>query len=107
MATAAKAVYSHILKDPEICGGKATIDDTRVRVMNVVFFHKERLAPEQIREHYPSLSLEQIYAALSYYYGHQEEIEESYRREDEDEILAEYKRRREEHLARQGSDKAR
>lgn len=103
MATAAQTVYSHIVKDHEVCGGKATIDNTRVRVMDVVFFHKQRLTPEQIREHYESLSLEQIYAALSYYYGHQEEIEDSFGREDEAEILAEYKRRREEHLAGRGT----
>lgn len=103
MATAAQTVYSHIVKDLEVCGGKATIDDTRVRVMDVVFFHKEGLTPEQIREHYENLSMEQIYAALSYYYGHQEEIEDSFRREDEAEIVAEYKRRREEHLARRSA----
>jgi hypothetical protein len=30
---------------------------------------------EQIREHYPHLSLAQIYAALSYYYDHKAEID--------------------------------
>jgi len=100
MATASKLVYSHIVKTPEVCGGKATIDDTRVRVMDVVFFHKEGEAAERIRDHYPDLSLEQIYAALSYYYGHKEEIEDSFRREDEAEILEEHRRRLEKHLAR-------
>lgn len=36
MATAAKLVYAHIVKQPGYCGGKAAIDDTRVRVNDVV-----------------------------------------------------------------------
>ena len=35
MATAAKHVYSHITKDPEVCGGRATIDGTRIRVLDI------------------------------------------------------------------------
>jgi hypothetical protein len=36
-ATAARAVYSHVTKTPGICGGKACIDSTRIRVMDVVW----------------------------------------------------------------------
>jgi uncharacterized protein (DUF433 family) len=75
MATAAKTVYSHITKDPQVRGGRACIDRSRVAVVDVVFWHKEGHSPEQILAAYPSLSLEQLYAALSYYYGHQAEVE--------------------------------
>lgn len=75
MATAPKTVYSHITKDPQVRGGRACIDRTRVAVVDVVFCHKEGYAPERILTAYPSLTLEQLYAALSYYYGHQAEIE--------------------------------
>ena len=41
MATAAKTVYSHVTKDPEVCGGKACIDGTRIRVMDIEALAKE------------------------------------------------------------------
>lgn len=76
MATAAKTVpFSHITKTPEVCGGQPVIDDTRVRVVNIVALLKEGKTPEQMLVAYPSLNLAQVYAALSYYYDHPEEIE--------------------------------
>ena len=79
MATAAKVVYAHIVKEPGYCGGKAAIDANRVRVMNVVFLWKEG----KIRECYPDLTEGQIHAALSYYYDHVDEIEAELKRDDE------------------------
>ena len=78
MATAAKTVYSHITKDPEVCGGKACIDGTRIRVMDIVSLKRQGYAPEKMLEAYPALNLAQVYAALSYSYEHPEEIEASF-----------------------------
>ena len=75
MATAAKITYAHIVKEPGYCDGKAAIDNTRVRVNNVVFLHKEGKTPQEIIIEYPDLSLAQIHAALTYYYDRKEEIE--------------------------------
>lgn len=75
MATAAQIVYSHIVKEVDYCGGKATIDNTRVRVNNVVWLWKEGMTAEQIREEYPHLTLAQVHAALAYYYDNPDEIE--------------------------------
>ena len=84
MATAAKArSYPHIVKEPGYCGGKAAIDNTRVRVNNVVWLHKQGHTPAQILESYPDLSLAEVYAALTYYYDHVDEIEAEFAREDE------------------------
>ena len=82
MATAAKVTYPHIVKEPGYCGGKAAIDDTRVRVNNVVWLHKRGKTPEEILVEYPSLSLAQVYAAITYYYDHVEEIEAEFAAED-------------------------
>lgn len=82
MATAAKVTYPHIVKEPGYCGGKAAIDNTRVRVANVVYLHKERKTPEQILEAYPDLSLAQVHAALAYYYDHPDEIEATLKAEE-------------------------
>lgn len=76
MATAAKpTVYTHIRKTPGVCGGQPTIDDTRIRVKNIVVLLKGGKTPEQMLVEYPSLSLAQVHAALAYYYDNTEEIE--------------------------------
>ena len=98
MATAAKTVYSHVTKDPEVCGGKACIDGTRIRVMDIVALKRQGLAPEQMLEAYSSLNLAQVYAALSYYYEHPEEIEASF--EEDRGWLAEHERTKAEYLSR-------
>jgi uncharacterized protein (DUF433 family) len=57
-------------------GGVAWIDDTNVKVIEVVV---DKLAhgssAEEMHFQYPHLSLAQIYAALSYYHDHQEEFD--------------------------------
>jgi len=74
-------VYPHITKIPGVCGGRPAIDHTRVRVLNIVYLHKEGYTPEQMLDEYP-LTLAQVHAALAYYYDHQDEIE-GYIKEDE------------------------
>lgn len=75
MATAARIVYPHIVKEPGYCGGKAAIDATRVRVNNVAWLAKRGLTPQQVLDHYPDLTLAQVHAALAYYYDNPSEIE--------------------------------
>jgi uncharacterized protein (DUF433 family) len=98
MATAAKTVYSHITKDLEVCGGKACIDGTRIRVMDIVSLKRQGYALEKMLEAYPSLNLAQIYAALSYSYEHPEEIEASF--EEDRTWEAEHQRAKAEYLNR-------
>jgi len=79
MATAAKTVYSHITKDPEVCGGSACIDSTRIRVIDVVQAQSEGYTPERIQDLFAlSLTLAQVYSALAYADENQEEIEAEY-----------------------------
>jgi uncharacterized protein (DUF433 family) len=98
MATAAKVTYPHIVKEPGYCGGKAAIDNTRVRVANVVYLQQQGKTPEQILEAYPDLSLAQVHAALTYYYDHPDEIEETLKAEEGWDDR--YERRKAEALAR-------
>lgn len=82
MATPARIIHPHIVKEPQYCSGKAAIDDTGVRVMNVVFLHKRGETEAGILEAYPDLSRAQVYAALSYYYDHTEEIDAELRADE-------------------------
>jgi uncharacterized protein (DUF433 family) len=83
MAAEAERFYSLISKTPGVCGGKACIHGTRVRVMDIVGMHKAGHTVEKIREEFPFLNLAQVYAALSYYYEHLEEIEASFAEDEE------------------------
>ncbi len=101
MATVAKLVYPHIVKEPGYCGGKATIDNTRVRVNNVAWLAKQGQTPQEILEHYPDLTLPQVLAALLYYYENRAEIEAELA--DEDQAAADFERRKAELLAKRAA----
>ena len=76
-------VFSHITKIPGVCGGKATIDGRRVRVMDIVVLHKQGETPEQMLEAYDFLNLTQIHSALAYYYENSEEIDAQLKADEE------------------------
>lgn len=83
MATAAKTVYAHITKDPKVCGGSACIDETRIRVIDVVQAQSEGHTPQQIQDLFAvKLTLAQVYSALAYADENREEIENEYAEHD-------------------------
>ena len=77
MSTDTKIVsYPHIEKTPEVRGGKACIEGTRIAVVDIVLLHKRGLSPQEMLGYYARpLSLAQVHSALAYYYDHPEEIE--------------------------------
>ena len=101
MATTTSTVYAHITKDPEVCGGKACIDGTRIRVMDIVALETESYAPEKMLNVFAvPLTLGQVHAALAYYYDHKDEIEASFAEQERGEKESE--RKRAEFLKRHG-----
>jgi uncharacterized protein (DUF433 family) len=99
MATAAKAFYGHITHNPRVLGGRACIDDTRIRVIDIVQLLHEGRRPEEMLDVFAvPLTLAQVHAALAYYYDHPQEVEEAYR--DGERWEAEYERDRAEYLSR-------
>ena len=64
-----------------MCGGRATIDGTRIRVVDVWSLKQRGQSPEQMLEEYP-LTLAQVYAALSYAYENLVEIETALAEDD-------------------------
>src|SRR5258708_14368614 len=77
---------NYIESTPDTRGCKARICDTRITVADIVLMHR-RLgrALEEIAGTY-DLPLAAVYAAMSYYYDHKDEIDQSL---DEEEGLAE------------------
>ena len=56
--------------------GVAWIDDSNVKVVEVIFDHVQGQSPGKIQEAHPDLTPSQIYAAIAYYYDHQEEVDD-------------------------------
>jgi len=46
-----------------------------VSLDSIVYAFRSGESPETIRENYPTLQLEQVYGAIAFYLGHQEEID--------------------------------
>jgi uncharacterized protein (DUF433 family) len=81
MKTLTPSGTAHILLDEQ---GRAWIDDTNVKVIEVVLDKLGYgLSPEEIfAEHPGQFTLAQIHAALSYYYDHQAEFDAEIERWD-------------------------
>ena len=52
------------------------IAGTRVSLDSVVYAFQRGASPESIQRSFPSLTLEQIYGAITFYLSHQEEIDQ-------------------------------
>ena len=83
-------IQEHIEITPGICGGKPRISGHRITVQNIVIWHEQMgMSPDEILLHYPSITLSDIYAALAYYYDHQEEIRKNI--EEDEQFVREMK----------------
>lgn len=71
----------YIVRDEQIYGGKPRIQGHRVAVHDIAAWHWQGETPEGIARGY-GLALAQVYAALVYYYDHQEEIDRQIEEED-------------------------
>jgi uncharacterized protein (DUF433 family) len=68
------AASSNIVSDESHRRGKPRIKGTGITVQNIVEDTASGLTPEYISEQF-GLTLGQVYAALSYYYDHKDEID--------------------------------
>ncbi|WP_319419230.1 DUF433 domain-containing protein [Pleurocapsa sp. FMAR1] len=74
------SVTQHIEITPGVCDGKPRIAGHRIRVQDIVIWHEMMsLSADEIIDHHPSITLADVYAALSYYYDHLEEIRQNIR----------------------------
>ncbi len=64
--SSAAAQHERVAVDPNILGGQPFIRGTRIPITTIWDALAEGLSPEQVMEHYPRLSLEDIRAALEY-----------------------------------------
>ena len=72
--------HRYIVRDPAILGGEPIIKGTRTPVRAIVEIWRLGMPAEEIPNHFPHLTLAQVFSALSYYSDHQDEINEYIRR---------------------------
>ena len=79
-----------IVHTPGVCGGRARVDGTRIKVKHVYRWVEEQgMTPAQVVDQHPPLTRAQVYAALAYYWSRPDEIAAEV--EDEDRLVAELK----------------
>lgn len=65
----------HIEITPGVCGGKPRIAGHRIKVQDIAIWHERMgMSPDEIIDRHPSITLADVYAALTYYHDHREEI---------------------------------
>jgi uncharacterized protein (DUF433 family) len=75
---------SYIVRDEGICGGQPRIAGTRLKVQHIALEYEHLgWTPDQICDAHPELSLAEVHAALSYYYAHKSEIDQTIREDTE------------------------
>jgi uncharacterized protein (DUF433 family) len=79
MAAAATPVPSLVYLDEH---GQPRLQGTRFKVLHIARDRRQGLDADAIQAAYPDLTLAQIHAALSYYYGHQQELDAQMERDD-------------------------
>jgi uncharacterized protein (DUF433 family) len=69
-------IREHIVRTPGTCWGKPRIAGTRIKVEQVVIWHEQMGMPaDEIVTNWPHLKLADVYAALTYYHDHRDEID--------------------------------
>jgi len=88
----ASPLVEHIVSTPGTCGGKPRIAGSRIRVQDIVVWHEGHgLSPDEIVSQFPGITLADVYAALTYYHDHREEIRQHMR--DADSFVEAFKQR--------------
>jgi uncharacterized protein (DUF433 family) len=76
MAMTLRTEHPHIVRSPAVAGGTPTITGTRISVAFIVGQLRVGDTPQDILASYPRLMPAAVYDAISFYYDHQEEIDQ-------------------------------
>ncbi len=67
---------AHIELKAGVCGGKPCIAGTRIRVWDIHVWHDlQGKSPAEIATEFPQVTVADIYAALTYFHDHREEVQ--------------------------------
>ena len=74
MSTTAET-YRYIVRTPDIRGGNARVDGTRIGVHDVIGLLQNGETIDSVTRELPPLTLAQVYECLAYYKDHKAEID--------------------------------
>jgi uncharacterized protein (DUF433 family) len=74
-----------IVKRPEVCGGDALIEGTRIPVWSIERWRQLRMTIDEILQSYPTVTREEILLGLKYAESNQDEIERAIWENEHDE----------------------
>ncbi len=86
-----QSMMEHIVSDPEIVFGKPRIAGTRITVRDIVINHLRNGMPLELIAADFDVPLAGVYAAMTYYYDHKNEIDRSI--EEGNRFVEEFKNR--------------
>jgi uncharacterized protein (DUF433 family) len=73
-----------IVTKPTVCAGRPCIAGTRIRVQDIYVWHElQGRSADAIVSSFPQLAMADVYAALTYYWEHREEIQTQMKEETE------------------------
>ncbi len=76
-------IAEHIEVTPGVCGGKPRIAGHRIRVQDIVLSHQRAgMTADEIVSVFPTITISDVYAALTYYHDHRAEIDADIREAD-------------------------
>jgi uncharacterized protein (DUF433 family) len=68
-------LVQHIERNAGVCGGKPCIAGTRIRVQDVYVWHEvQKQSVDAILADFPQLSRADVYAALTFFWDHRDDI---------------------------------
>lgn len=83
LSAAPQVELARVVTTPGTCGGKPRIAGHRITVKHIIVCHQRGgQSPDEIVSDYPSLTLSDVYAALAYYFDHQDEIDRDIEADD-------------------------
>ena len=85
-----KIDYRNIDKTAGVCGGRAVIAGTRIRVSLIWQLYRQGMRVDDIARQYPHLRPADIHDALAYAHDHPAEIDADIADDDEDAVRREY-----------------
>lgn len=75
MASPTVDIGTLIVSTPGVTGGAARIAGTRIAVRAIAELHNAGESPDRIRERFPHVDLNAIYAAIAYYLSNKEAVD--------------------------------
>ena len=84
MVTTTVDIGTLITRREGVKGGRPIIAGTGMTVLAVVDLYQQGVSPEEIlREHFPQLTMDKVFAALAYWKANEAEIDGWFRRDEE------------------------